>query len=92
MATVSFDAAADEAMSRLEADPAARRLCSRVQAVLDLLESDPGSSRLRQLRYTNGLWGVVVVSTIGTVVILWEPHPTEPNEVVVQYLGPASFA
>lgn len=92
MATVSFDAAADEALTRLEADPAGRQLCSRVQAVLDLLESDPGNARLRQLRYTNGLWGVAVAARIATIVILWEPHPTQPDEFVVQYIGPASFA
>ncbi len=91
MGTVSFDTAADEAMCRLEADPAARELHARVQAVLDLLEADPGNARLRKLRFTNGLWGVVVPSPSANVVILWEPHPTEPTDVVVQYIGPASF-
>lgn len=92
MGTLWFDSEADEALTRLEADPSRRRLLARVRVVLDLLEAEPGNETLRRIRFSTQLWCVTVVAGDDVLVVLWEPHPNEANDVVVQYIGPASFA
>ncbi len=88
-----FRTEADEALARLEADPAAQTLLVRVQAVLDLLEGNPRHESLRRRRFSEPpLWCVTVVAGNDVWVILWEPHPAEPDAVVVHYVGPDSFA
>jgi hypothetical protein len=87
-----FRLEADEALTRHETDPSARRLLNRVQAVLDLLESDPRHESLRRRRFrAPPLWCVTVVAGNDVRAILWEPHPTEPDDVFVHYIGPDSF-
>ena len=93
MAELGFDPEADAALAALEADPSRRELLARISAVLDQLESDPGDATVRRLRFHRpALWCVPVVSHDEEWAILWEPHPTEPDIIVVQYVGPASFA
>jgi hypothetical protein len=60
--------------------------------VVDQLEADPANRSVRRIRFSNGLWCVTVVADGEEWVILWEPHPTDPDGFVAQYLGPASFA
>ena len=91
MAELYMDSEADSALTRLDADPGRARLAAAVNAVLDQLEADPGDWTLRRSRFTNGLWCVTVVAADEEWVILWEPHPDDPDGVVVQYLGLASF-
>lgn len=87
-----FDAAADEALTRLEATPVAGAgLLERVIEALDGLSADPSAPWLRRRRFSNGLWCVVIDHDDEPWVLLWEPHPIEDEAVVVQYLGPASF-
>lgn len=92
MAQPYFDADADAALTRLENDPNRHRLLAAINGVLDQLEADPGHWSVRRNRFTNGLWCVTVVGDDEEWVILWEPHPDDPDGFVVQYLGPASFA
>ena len=88
-----FDENADRALSRLESDAGARLLQTRVQAVLDLLARNPSHETLRRRRlHIPSLWWVTVVAGNEELVILWEPHPTIPDDVLVHYVGPASFA
>jgi hypothetical protein len=47
---------------------------------------------VRRIRFSNGLWCITVVADNEEWVVLWEPHPEDPEGLLVQYLGPASFA
>ena len=53
---------------------------------------DPSDRTMRRIRFTNGLWCVTVAADNEQWAILWEPHPDDAANVIVQYLGPASFA
>ena len=92
MADLAYDAEAAKALTRLERDPKRAALLRGVNAVLDMLEADPGQAAVRRHRFSNGLWCVVVAGADEEWAVLWELHPDEPGTVVVQYLGPASFA
>jgi len=89
---LQFSPAADEALDRLYAqdEPVAMALCNRLEAWLDLLEQDSGSSRVRQRRFASvGLWAITVQERLGTDwLILWEPAG---SDAVIRYIGPASF-
>jgi hypothetical protein len=91
MAELVFDPDADAALSRLEA--AGSLLLQRVNQVLDWLEADPAEPRVRRVRFHRpALWCVTVAAGDEEWAVLWEPHATEADVVVVRYLGPASFA
>lgn len=92
MADLYFDEEADRALTALEADAARAELADRVGAVLDALASDPGQASLRRHRFQVGVWGVVVRGSGEDWIVLWEPHPELDDDVIVQYVGPASFA
>ena len=92
MADVYFDEEADRALTALEADAARAELADRVSAVLDALASDPDQVSLRRHRFQIGVWGVVVRGSGEDWIVLWEPHPGRDGDVIVQYVGPASFA
>jgi hypothetical protein len=87
-----FDEEADRALTALESDAARVELADRVHAVLGALASDPGQAELRRHRFQVGVWGVVVRGSGEDWIVLWEPHPDSDGDVVVQYVGPASFA
>lgn len=89
MAELYMDIEADETLTRLDADPSRPLLAQRVNDVLDKLTDNPGQASVRKSRFTNGLWAVTVVAQDDEWIILWEPHPDDPDGVLVQYLGPA---
>ncbi len=92
MADLEFDVEALRTLEALEDDPTRAALAAAVNEVLDLLETDPGARRLRRARFQYPpLWYVTVAADRETWVLLWEPHPTDPDINVVHYLGPASF-
>jgi hypothetical protein len=92
MPEIEFDREALRQLEALEADPTKGRLAKAVNELLDLLETDPGDRRLRRHRFQSPpLWHVRVDSEKETWSILWEPHPHEPDAVIVHYLGPTSF-
>lgn len=93
MVEVQYDEEALRRLEALEADPTRSRLAMAVNDILDLLELDPGDGRLRRERFqAPPLWFVRISAADETWALLWEPHPTEANTVVVQYLGDASFS
>ena len=93
MAELWFDPEADAALEALDADPSRSVMSQRIKDVLDLLESDPGDARLRRVRFHRpALWCVTVFAAEEEWAILWEPHPTAADVVLVQYVGPATFA
>jgi hypothetical protein len=74
-----------EDAARIEAslaNPAARDILA------ELLDN-PGSRRLRRLRYRPDTWGVPI--RVGDVrrLILWRPSDSDPDLIEVHYVGPA---
>ena len=96
MAELYYDGLADQALTQLEAstDDQDRALLDRISAVLDQLAADPGDASVRQRRFQSGLWLVTVRGRPGEDdwALLWEPHTDAPEDVMVHYVGSASFA
>jgi len=79
---------ADQALRRLESDPARPQLLAAVNRVLDQLENDPGAGWVRRHRFVDPpLWGVVIFGEEEWAVLWSSIH----GEVTVEYLGPTSF-
>jgi len=93
MAELWFDPEADASLRVLEADAKRAKLLRAVNAVLDQLEADSGDASVRKIRFqAPALWCVTIVADRDEWAVLWEPHPTEVGDVMVHYVGPASFA
>lgn len=87
-----FSPTADRALIELDRDRSRRRLSERVEDVLDALERDPGRAELRRHRFVTGLWGVIVAADGEEWIVLWAPHLTMEDAIMIHYVGPASFA
>jgi hypothetical protein len=84
----------DDRLSRLEndADPARKRLAERVNEELRRIARDPGHASVRRHRFQSvDAWVVTVRGEEEDWAILWRPHETEPDVILVAYFGPASF-
>ena len=93
VATVWLFPAPEAELARLQKDPSRARLLGAVNRVLDQLEDDPKHRSVRMRRFqSRPLWGVTIISGREEYVLLWEPHPTGPDDVAVRYLGPAPIA
>lgn len=63
-------------------------LLDRIDEALDILECAPDDARVRQHRFAKiGAWGMVVRDRYDDWLIIWEPSPTRPFDVNVNYLG-----
>ena len=66
---------------------------ARVDEVLDALEADPGQAWLRAHRFQDPLvWCVTFDSQGESWAILWSFDGDDTSRVLVDYIGPASFA
>lgn len=96
VAELYFDEVADQTLTRLEAsaDPQDEALLHRINDVLDQLAADSGDASVRRRRFQSGLWLVTVAGRAGENdwALLWEPHVELPDDVMIQYIGSASFA
>lgn len=72
-------------------DRATSRLADRVDVWLDKLEGDPGTADVRKHRLRPpGLWAILIAVDDGADwALLWD---LDGGDVVIRYLGPASFA
>ena len=81
---------ADEAWDAIQAlldDPTRETLADRLDAMLDVLEGDPGDARVRRHRMqVPQLWYFVVTGSGETWTILWEPDSDDVP--YVHYAGP----
>lgn len=89
--------------TRLAVEPAARETYLALQknpdslpylAIRDILSelaADPGSRRLRRLRYRPDTWAVPVPVPARDArwLVLWRPAATDPHLIEVHYIGPA---
>ena len=77
----------------LVGDPRRRCQLARVDEVLDALEADPGQAWLRAHRFQDPLvWCVTFDSQGESWAILWSFDGDDTSRVLVDYIGPASFA
>ena len=94
MPEVWLDDENDDRVSRFEkdADPARKRLAERVNEELRRIARDPGNASVRRHRFQSfDAWVVTVRGEEEDWAILWRPHETEPDVILVAYVGPASF-
>lgn len=72
------------------------RLQDAVEDVLDRLVDDPTQAAVRPLglRTPGGrrLWRVAIRRSVDDWSLVWLPHPTRPADVLIVYLGPATYA
>lgn len=96
MADLYFDAVADQTLTDLESnsDHRDRALLGRLNAVFDQLATDPGDASVRARRFQSELWVVTVAGRAGEDdwAVVWEPHVELPDDVMIHYVGSASFA
>ncbi|MBU1225797.1 MAG: hypothetical protein KJ698_01115 [Actinobacteria bacterium] len=77
----------------LREDPGRRKALERVDEILDALEEDPGRAWLRAHRFRSPpLWCVTFDASGEAWAILWSMDDDEDDRVLVDYIGPASFA
>ena len=85
---LAFEPTARETHLALRKDPESP-LYRAVREVLSELLNNPGSRRLRQLRYRPDTWGVPVRCGDVRWLVLWRPSGDDPDLIEVHYVGPA---
>ena len=84
----AFEPAARETYLALRKNPESP-LYLAVREVLSELLADPGSRRVRQVRYRPGTWGAWVRAGDTRWLVLWRPTENDPDVIQVHYIGPA---
>lgn len=84
----AFEPTAREAYLALRKDPE-NALYLAVKEVLGELLENPGSRRLRQLRYRPDTWAVPVRCGDSRRLVLWRPSDDDPDLIEVHHVGPA---
>jgi hypothetical protein len=84
----AFEPAAREAFLALRKDPEGQ-LYLAIGEVLTEIQENPGSRRVRKLRYRPDTWGVPVRSGDVRWLALWRPADGGPDLIEVHYVGPA---
>ena len=83
----AFEATARETYLALQKDPDSP-LYLAVKEVLTELLDNPGSRRLRRLRYRPDTWGIPVRTGDVRWLVLWRPADGDPDLIEVHYVGP----
>ena len=84
----AFEPTARETYLALRKDPESA-LYLAVKEVLSELLENPGSRRLRQMRYRPDTWAVPVRCGDVRWLVLWRPSDDDPDLIEVHYVGPA---
>jgi hypothetical protein len=84
----AFEPAAREAYLQLRKDPESRLYVAVKEVLAELLEN-PGSERVRRLRYRPDTWAVPVRAGDARWLVLWRPDPEDADLIQVHYIGPA---
>jgi hypothetical protein len=85
---LAFDLAARETYLALRKNPE-NPLYLAIRDVLTELADNPGSRRLRRLRYRPDTWAVPVHSGDARWLVLWRSAARDPDLIEVHYIGPA---
>ena len=85
---LAFEPVARETYLSMRKDPQSP-LYLAVRDVLTELLDNPGSRRLRRLRYRPDTWGVPVRVGDARWLVLWRPSGSDPDLAEVHYVGPA---
>lgn len=73
----------------LVADPQRWQLAHSLAQSLVRLDADPGDVEFRRRRYlARPVYGFLVRGGDEEALVLWQPHPTNADDVVVRYLSP----
>ena len=93
VAELFWEEEAGATYDRLREDPS--RLLDAVDEVLDQLEDDPGSDRVRRrqrrTRSRRAIWKVDIRPHSDDWTLLWVEHPERPDDVLILFLGPAGY-
>jgi hypothetical protein len=83
-----FEPVARDTYLALRKDPESPLYLAIKEVLTELLEN-PGSRRVRQLRYRPDTWGVPI--RLGDIrwLVLWRPSDQDPDVIEVHYVGPA---
>ncbi|MFC0865391.1 hypothetical protein ACFHYQ_24155 [Sphaerimonospora cavernae] len=92
MVEIAFDPQPHEAYNSLEKSATGAHLLDAIDEALDLLEADPGDSRVRRRSFKDGLWGIPLRDRTEDWLIIWECDTSEPDVIVIRYLGADPFA
>jgi len=84
----AFEPAAREAYLQLRKDPETA-LYAAVKGVLTELLENPGSERVRRLRYRPDTWAVPVRADDARWLVLWRHDPEDADLIQVHYVDPA---
>lgn len=82
----AFEPEASEVYLALRKDPAAP-LYLAVRAVLTALLADPGSRRVREVRYRPDTWGVRIREGDVRWLLLWRPSADDQDLIEIHYFG-----
>ncbi len=85
---LAFEPTARETYLALRKDPQ-NPLYPAVRDILAELLDNPGSRRLRRLRYRPDTWGVPVRVGGARWLVLWRSSGSDPDLIEVHYVGPA---
>jgi hypothetical protein len=84
---LAFDPAARETYLALRKQPD-DPLYPLLRDVLTELATDPGSRRVRELRYRPDTWGFRVRASDARWLVLWRPSAADSDVIDIYYIGP----
>lgn len=83
-----FEPAARDTFLALRKDPEGPLYVALREVLTEILEN-PGSRRVRKLRYRPDTWGVPVRSGDARWLVLWRPADSDPDLIEIHDVGPA---
>ncbi len=84
----AFEPTAREVFLALRKNPQAALYLAVREVLAEILEN-PGSRRVRRLRYRPDTWAVPVRSGDVRWLVLWRPADSDPDLIEIHYVGPA---
>jgi hypothetical protein len=84
---LTLEPTARETYLALRKNPEGQLYLALKEVLTELLD-DPGSRRMRRLRYRPDTWGIPVHTGDVRWLILWRPADADPDLIEVHYIGP----
>jgi hypothetical protein len=83
-----FEPAARDTFLALRKDPEGPLYVALREVLTEILQN-PGSRRVRKLRYRPDTWGVPVHGGDARWLVLWRPADSDPDLIEIHCIGPA---